>query len=837
MTQFTKYQWTFSRAGILLLAIGIFLWWIAYFKGIQILLFIPAFVGSIFLYALREYFTIGKNISFEKKFVWWKYFIHLYQNKSKKYNFLLLEKTSDWQNFLIPNTQLQYSVSQNSKNELYLYVFWRFDIIRKKYFLWTAQKIIIDEKDLQFELSEKLKEWEVIEKIDPLRSSMSDIPYLKKSYYSLFQNLQDWDISVVSNKPLEKKYQTHVFFLHILLILLSTVWFIIEWRDFYLSSVLFLTLLWGILYGKKRNITEWTNKILMIILFVLMLIHTYFYKDMSGPGSVFLLQLLVITSLTKTWKKQSFLFIFLTLFVFVAISLFSSQIRFIFLFLIYLAVSTYLLFFISWNETYDQNNYKFWTQLHFKDIFQTISIIIVWVFILYFILPHWVKNNTQITPPLQQNTEVATGFSEGFSFENIWSIYEDNSKIFVIENISEQEIEKYKFYYFRWARYHYFDGIKWENTSSQNWLLFLNKNTPNEFEVTKRFHYYIENSRNIFLPAGVTQITTPSQNWFFHPYWDSTILKTQQIVPQSITANLTFETDENGNILSYEKFNKDFEIKINEDQQTLLKNFIQNIPTNVQTLKDYENYIRFRAGFAYSTDMIAKNFEDFLYGSKTWHCEYYATTLALVLQNAWYKATVVSGFLEWEYNNLAQSLVVRGKNAHAWVEVYDEENDSWIILDPTPPNFNFDIIEFSQVAFSIVREYYDFIDIKWFTYFVNFTWDEQKALFGWLYKNIFQILWWIFLLIILIFWIKKISWIWKFFKKSKKEKIMFFWSLFFQKSEKFIIQELKNSDQILWKKYENFIYSSKNNISWSEFFKDFYKNKNIIIDKYKNKLQ
>ncbi len=55
-------------------------------------------------------------------------------------------------------------------------------------------------------------------------------------------------------------------------------------------------------------------------------------------------------------------------------------------------------------------------------------------------------------------------------------------------------------------------------------------------------------------------------------------------------------------------------------------------------------------------------------------------------------ARVVGGFLVWEYNALLQQWIVRQRDAHAWVEVYDDQGQRWVGFDATPP--------FRQEAFS-----------------------------------------------------------------------------------------------------------------------------------------
>ena len=62
--------------------------------------------------------------------------------------------------------------------------------------------------------------------------------------------------------------------------------------------------------------------------------------------------------------------------------------------------------------------------------------------------------------------------------------------------------------------------------------------------------------------------------------------------------------------------------------------------------------------------------EDFLVKRKKGHCEYFASALALLLRSIDIPARMVNGFKGGDWNNLTQSMNVRQKHAHSWVEAY-----------------------------------------------------------------------------------------------------------------------------------------------------------------------
>ena len=62
--------------------------------------------------------------------------------------------------------------------------------------------------------------------------------------------------------------------------------------------------------------------------------------------------------------------------------------------------------------------------------------------------------------------------------------------------------------------------------------------------------------------------------------------------------------------------------------------------------------------------------EDFLVNRKSGHCEYFASALALLLRSVDIRSRIVNGFKGGDWNDLTETLNVRQKHAHSWVEAY-----------------------------------------------------------------------------------------------------------------------------------------------------------------------
>ena len=89
-----------------------------------------------------------------------------------------------------------------------------------------------------------------------------------------------------------------------------------------------------------------------------------------------------------------------------------------------------------------------------------------------------------------------------------------------------------------------------------------------------------------------------------------------------------------------------------------------------------ESYLRDSGEFGYTLEMDVVDpsldpVEDFLVNRKQGHCEYFASALALLLcGRSTSRRGMVNGFKGGDWNELTQTMNVRQKHAHSWVEAY-----------------------------------------------------------------------------------------------------------------------------------------------------------------------
>jgi hypothetical protein len=75
--------------------IGIFLGIISFVKGIQILMFIPAFILSLLVSAIYEYFSISKSLNLEIQRNKSGDILKIFNKKDKKFTFIFAYKSKN----------------------------------------------------------------------------------------------------------------------------------------------------------------------------------------------------------------------------------------------------------------------------------------------------------------------------------------------------------------------------------------------------------------------------------------------------------------------------------------------------------------------------------------------------------------------------------------------------------------------------------------------------------------------------------------------------------------------------------------------------------------------
>lgn len=125
--------------------------------------------------------------------------------------------------------------------------------------------------------------------------------------------------------------------------------------------------------------------------------------------------------------------------------------------------------------------------------------------------------------------------------------------------------------------------------------------------------------------------------------------------------------------------------------------------------------------------------QDFLERSQAGHCEYFASALAIMLRLRGVPARVVNGYRLGPWIDSGGYWLITENEAHSWVECFDETQDRWVPLDPTPaappsplggPGFG-----------AAIQRWLDALNFRWDRHVVRFDLKQQIAGLDWLQEH------------------------------------------------------------------------------------------------------
>jgi len=135
-----------------------------------------------------------------------------------------------------------------------------------------------------------------------------------------------------------------------------------------------------------------------------------------------------------------------------------------------------------------------------------------------------------------------------------------------------------------------------------------------------------------------------------------------------------------------------------------------------------ETYLRTRYG--YSTQLLPAPVADpiahFLFVRREGHCEYFASSMAIMLRTLGIPSRVATGFQSGTYNPISEWYLIRASDAHAWVEAWIEGR-GWVTFDPTPSAPPPDQLALWHTA----AMYLDAMEIFWQDWVMSYDLERQ----------------------------------------------------------------------------------------------------------------
>jgi hypothetical protein len=117
----------------------------------------------------------------------------------------------------------------------------------------------------------------------------------------------------------------------------------------------------------------------------------------------------------------------------------------------------------------------------------------------------------------------------------------------------------------------------------------------------------------------------------------------------------------------------------------LAREITRSADNNYDKAVAIERYLTTHYGYTLQLPRIEPRepLANFLFERKQGHCEYFASSMAVMLRTLGIPSRVVNGFRTTEFNDLTSSYVIRASSAHSWVEA-EFPGYGWVTFDPTP---------------------------------------------------------------------------------------------------------------------------------------------------------
>jgi len=156
----------------------------------------------------------------------------------------------------------------------------------------------------------------------------------------------------------------------------------------------------------------------------------------------------------------------------------------------------------------------------------------------------------------------------------------------------------------------------------------------------------------------------------------------------------------------------------------LAQQIVKPLDSNFHQAAAIERYLVTQ--FHYTLDLSGPEPKDplaeFLFVRKRGHCEYFASSMAILLRTLGIPSRVVNGFRTTEFNDLTGKYVIRASSAHSWVEAYFPDR-GWVSFDPTPGSGLDEATGWNRISL-----YIDAMASFWREWVVNYDSSHQRSL-------------------------------------------------------------------------------------------------------------
>ncbi len=470
-----------------------------------------------------------------------------------------------------------------------------------------------------------------------------------------------------------------------ILLMLSLIWLAqIAFIPVFLSILFFIqtvALFWFYQKQVQKKKTDFPKLAKILFVLVALAIIYISYKSFLGveAGTAVLATFLYAKALETQKKRDLIILFYFALFVSASLFLYSQSFWMALIVLACLISCLVGLYRIQTSQYQHVVTTVQSLKADVKHILKFIGLALPFFILLFLFFPR--------LPPLWQipisSNKAVTGVSDRMSPGDIAELSQSSALAFRILGNMKQLPSRQDLYW-RAMVLDQYDGTTW--TSSD-----LNKPAKqvellNQEKSVFEYQYLAADYRTQWV-MGLEKSVPLDPQFQLHQDWSITpnraVQRTQPIRLQWVTNKIASEKD--AHYLEFEQeYNQHYIQRVDTKSQELAQQLFQASDQNPEkyisnVLKWYKNnhFI-----YTLSPGRLGQNrVDDFLFQSRQGFCEHYASSFVMLMRYVGIPARVVVGYQGGALAPDGQSWEVRQLDAHAWTEVY--VNDQWQRIDPT----------------------------------------------------------------------------------------------------------------------------------------------------------
>lgn len=381
---------------------------------------------------------------------------------------------------------------------------------------------------------------------------------------------------------------------------------------------------------------------------------------------------LLAIKLLEEKKFRDFMQVYaLSMFLIIGSTLISFSISFLVffsLFMILATISLVLSAYFSQNESFLLTRKQVLGILRLAVLICAISIPLT--FLLFIILP---RTNYPLLGFLNKNMSATSGFSNQVALGKIADIQEDSSPVFRAET---DEIKENHLFW-RGVVLDEFDGVTWRRSNRRD---SIRAKAPDGKVVRQTIYLEPSENRYLFTLDKPSLLASPNA------LPSSAMTYTYKGYPQR---RIRYEAlSVLSDLLPEEEIDREAYLQLPSNLSPAIYALTAKLTAGADEDEIIRRLFRFlqRGDFSYSLEGLPisdKPLEEFLLVHKKGNCEYFASSLAVMLRMAGIPARLVGGYRGGHFNRAGHYYLVLQKNAHVWVEAH-LSGRGWLRLDPTP---------------------------------------------------------------------------------------------------------------------------------------------------------